>query len=68
MSFPRTCSEAKAQGYTLTNLALCRLCEREIEWWMTPQKKKAPIDSTIDPEGFTSHFATCPVYRKRKEP
>jgi hypothetical protein len=68
MSYPTTYTEATRQGYKLTNTALCRLCGAEIEWWITPQGKRAPIDSCIDPEAFRSHFASCPfapAFRKK---
>jgi hypothetical protein len=60
MSFPRTLDEMKSNGYRFDNDAVCRGCGDDIEWWITPNGKKIPMNPM--PRGIseaTAHWATC---------
>lgn len=57
--FPSTMEEMVNIGYMFTGTARCNRCKQQIEWWLTPNKKKMPMDfHSIGP--YRSHFATCP--------
>ena len=63
MAFPKTRDELVASGYVFDNHAKCRgkKCRAEIEWWITPKKKKMPFD--LMPHGASPakpHWGTCP--------
>lgn len=61
MAFPKTIDELTAHGYRFTNEATCRgrQCGQRIEWWLTPNGKKLPLD--VDESGnVTAHWGTCP--------
>lgn len=72
MPLPTTRDQMIEQGYKFSNHGVCReyVCKSEIEWWETPQGRKAPYD--LMPDGGSkpvSHFVTCPAadtFRKRK--
>jgi hypothetical protein len=51
-------SELNAAGYELDSVSKCwgKDCGQTIEWWVTPNGKKMPID----PETKKPHFGTCP--------
>lgn len=58
MPFPKTDTEAIAQGYKFEKKGHCRgaNCKAEIEWWITPKGKQMPFDpGTMEP-----HWSTCP--------
>jgi hypothetical protein len=60
MPFPKTFDQMKAAGYVFDNYAECRRCGDAIEWWITPNGKKMPMNPM--PSGSTpaiSHFTTC---------
>lgn len=64
MRFPRTPEEMVARGYQYDNDNVCRGCGADIEWWITPNGKKLPVNvGTAEP-----HWSTCPdADRFRKE-
>ena len=70
MAFPKDFHELKAAGYVFDNDAECRGCGDAIEWWITPNGKKIPMNPM--PTGSTpaiSHFSTCsdaPLFRRQK--
>jgi len=52
---PATEGDVIPDGYLFTNAGVCRSCSAPINWTITKDDKRAPLD----PDG-TSHFATCP--------
>jgi hypothetical protein len=63
--FPKNDTGLVEAGYEFDNRAHCRGCGAEIEWWITPRKRKIALDpGTLEP-----HWATCPnadQFRRRK--
>lgn len=55
MAFPKNEDEAEAQGYSFDSSSKCRGCGEPIEWWITPNGKRMPMN--LD---FTVHWSTCP--------
>lgn len=68
MGFPRTFDEMKAAGYTFDNDAECRGCGDAIEWWITPNNKKMPMNPmTSGSSPAVAHWSTCsdaPSFRR----
>jgi hypothetical protein len=59
MPFPETTTELVASGYKFDNDANCRGCGERIEWWVTPNGKKLPMD--VDADGNAeAHWSNCP--------
>ena len=58
---PRTRRELIQYGYQFCDSDTCRGCGQHIEFWRTPNGKRAPYDPTghVDAPAV-SHFATCP--------
>jgi hypothetical protein len=60
MSFPKNRREMVAQGYTPAGRDRCRSCPVVIEFWMTPQQKRIPMNvMPTDDSQAVSHYATC---------
>lgn len=70
MPFPKDFDAMKAAGYVFDNDAECRGCGDSIEWWITPNGKKMPMNPMpTGPTPAISHFTTCsdtPTFRKGK--
>jgi hypothetical protein len=70
MLFPQTMRELEDANYRFNGHSRCRGCGASIEWWITPEGGRMPLD--MMPEAntpVTSHFATCPKadeFRKKK--
>jgi hypothetical protein len=65
-SFPSTREALNTNGYKLTNSGRCNgpTCGAEIEWWMTPNGKKMPLDkATLEP-----HWVSCPDSKQYRKP
>ena len=61
MPFPQKFEELKPAGYRFDNHGLCRGCNAEIEWWVTPSGKKIPFNLMVkDLSPVVAHFVTCP--------
>jgi hypothetical protein len=65
--FPATSDRLKAEGYEYDNDGFCRGCGELIEWWITPNGKKMPMEvvKTAIIQHATAdvrqpHFASCP--------
>jgi uncharacterized Zn finger protein (UPF0148 family) len=59
-SAPKTRGELLKQGYEHIDNAACHGCHKAIEWWKTPNAKRAPYDPMPEFESpAVSHFATC---------
>lgn len=59
MPFPETVDQLIKAGYKFDRDANCRGCGNAIEWWITPNNRKMPMD--VDELGnVESHFSTCP--------
>ena len=56
MPFPKTEEELVKAGYLYDNTGKCSGCGQIIEWWITPNQKRMPMDPGI----MESHFSTCP--------
>jgi hypothetical protein len=56
MPFPQTIDELRRAGYKYENDAKCRTCGADIEWWISPNNKKIPMDHGT----AIAHFTTCP--------
>jgi hypothetical protein len=71
MMFPQTRQALVDAGYKQTNYARCRGCSAGIEWWLTPNGQKIPMDCMkTDESPAITHFATCPareLFRKEKD-
>ena len=69
MAFPRTLNEMTTAGYGFDNHATCRGCGDEIEWWITPNGKKIPMNPMERGSSpATAHWSTCTErdsFRKR---
>ena len=59
MPFPKTLDELTAAGYRFEGHAHCAGCGALIEWWITPNNKRMPMDVT-DGRKAEAHWATCP--------
>jgi len=70
MPFLGTLAQMIAEGYRRSSYTKCRGCSRPMEWWLTPNKKRIPMDPMDLPDSpAISHFATCPESsRFKKEP
>jgi len=65
VTIPKTEAELLAAGYRLAGTAHCKGCKALIEWWLTPNGKRMPLDKTT----FEPHFSTCPKadqFRKKR--
>lgn len=59
-AMPKTRNELLQQGYVHVNNATCSGCHKAIEWWSTPNAKRAPYDPMPELDSpAVSHFATC---------
>jgi hypothetical protein len=61
MPFPKVRDEMAFELYRFRSNAVCRGCQRPIEWWWTGSGKLIPMDPM--PEGSSpaiAHWATCP--------
>jgi len=65
MAFPSTIEELRKAGYRFDGESDCKGCGVAIEWWITPNGKKMPVDhGTAMP-----HWKTCPqaeLFRKER--
>ena len=62
MSFPKNRAEMLSQGYTPAGRDRCRSCLVTIEFWITPQKRRIPMNAMLDDKSqAVSHWATCPT-------
>lgn len=52
---PKTREEFIKAGWKYSSTTNCRKCRAIIEFWVTPNKRWAPMNSDL-----TSHFASCP--------
>lgn len=80
MSLPTEVKALQMVGYEFDNKAVCAGCGAEIEWWITPRKKKMPMsvvairqipedqNSTIIRHDRISHFAICPKAKEFRKP
>jgi hypothetical protein len=68
MAYPKNFAEMKAQNYKFDNDAECRGCGDAIEWWITPNGKKMPMNPmTCSESPAVPHWSTCsdaPSFRK----
>lgn len=66
MHFPCTREELRHAGYSFKHSRACKLCEAELEFWLTPKHALAPLEVlVIDGEWLMgSHFATCPFAKE----
>jgi hypothetical protein len=62
LQFPATRLQLQAARYRYMYFRPCKRCGVEIEFWLTPSKKWAPLERMKDdPEHRRiSHFSTCP--------
>jgi hypothetical protein len=68
LRFPATRKELWDAGYVkifAIPVRPCRLCGKQIEFWLTPQHHKMPLETTPNsrddsPEKMVCHFETCP--------
>jgi hypothetical protein len=69
MAFPRTFDEMKLARYIFDNDATCRGCGDAIEWWITPNGKKMPMNPmTSGSSPAVPHWSTCsdaPMFSKK---
>lgn len=57
---PKTQRDLEAQGYRFAGSSACDGCKQHIQWWLTPNGKRAPYNSMTEPDSpAVSHFATC---------
>jgi hypothetical protein len=67
MPFPKTLDDMKPAGYRFDNDAVCRGCGDDIEWWITPNGKKIPMNPMQrGVSEAVAHWATCtdaPLFR-----
>lgn len=56
MPFPKNDDELKEQGYEFLDIAYCRGCGANIEWWSTPKGSRIPLNSSTK----EAHWSTCP--------
>lgn len=67
MKWPATKEEMLDAGWLYTNDGTCRGCKAPIEWWISPNGRKTPIN-IFCPEDVIfaheetreSHFRSCP--------
>jgi len=60
MSFPKTLKEMVPAGYRFDDIATCRGCGDDIEWWITPSGESIPMNEM--PHGSSpaiAHWSTC---------
>lgn len=65
-TWPATIEQLTTEGYERDPTATprpCRLCGKQIEFWLTRNAKPAPLELQLDGR-FISHFATCPYADK----
>jgi hypothetical protein len=61
MSFPETRELMQEAGYKRLYYTRCRGCRGPMEWWVTPNQKRIPMNPMAWPHSpAVSHFATCP--------
>lgn len=62
--------ELRAAGYRYDNDAACRGCGDPIEWWITPNDKKIPMNSmNKGTDAAVAHWSVCSdadSFRKKK--
>lgn len=57
---PKTQRDLEAQGYRFVGSSACDGCKQHIQWWLTPNGKRAPYNAMTEPDSpAVSHFATC---------
>lgn len=70
MSFPKNRAEMLVQGYTPAGRDRCRSCNVSIEFWITPAKRRIPMNVMQDDGAMAvSHWATCKTperFRRKK--
>jgi hypothetical protein len=66
MPFPKTLDELRAAGYKFEGHSRCA-CGVVIEWWITPNQKRMPMDVT-DSGKAAAHWGTCPKAGNFKRP
>ena len=60
MPFPQTRDELIKRGYVFTNHAKCRGCGEDIEWYISPNQKKIPMNLMLEGSSpAVAHWATC---------
>lgn len=61
MTTPKSRRELTEAGYRFSSNARCKGCEKNIEWWKTPDNKNAPmsVQRIEGCEVLISHFADC---------
>ncbi len=60
MGFPKTLDELRAANYRYDNDSVCRGCGDDVEWWLTNNGKKIPMqpmDKGTDPA--IAHLTVC---------
>lgn len=60
MPFPKTLDELRATGYAFNGHGECRGCGDALDWYITPNGKKMPMnhmDKGTDPA--VPHWTTC---------
>jgi hypothetical protein len=70
MAFPKTLDELIQAGYQRFGEGVCRGCSQRMEWWITPKRKKIPLNPTSPDAPVSPHHATCShveQFRKRSE-
>jgi hypothetical protein len=62
MKFPATREEVKKAGYVFVFARPCRRCDRNLEFYRTPEGRTVPLESTVSGKEWKmdSHFKTCP--------
>jgi|WetSurMetagenome_2_1015567.scaffolds.fasta_scaffold90674_3 hypothetical protein len=70
MPFPENAKAMWEAGYRFLDHGVCIGCDAPIEWWLTPQKRRIPMN--LMPEEKTpakAHWATCntaDTFRKKQ--
>jgi hypothetical protein len=66
ITWPASPAGLRELGYTQSNRTRCSApaCNREIEWWITPAKRRMPLEHDPQTGLLLPHWATCPEARQ----
>jgi hypothetical protein len=59
IAWPASSVDLIASEYSFGYARPCRLCHRDLEFWITPSRNHTPLEKQSDGR-FVSHFSTCP--------
>jgi hypothetical protein len=70
LKFPATRRQLDEAGWTFKFARACRRCHVNLEFYVTPAKKLAPLEGVIIDQTWVmvSHFLTCPFRDDFKQP